>query len=178
MINVYAIRAGESTRVKIGISQAPMQRLANLQTASPEPLELLYTMPVANARAVEQLLHAKLASYRLQGEWFHLPEEVMCTLWEQMQAAAAFAEGGREPSSRTSGGAWTAAMQDIRARMAAQPRGYQAKLAATLQKTPGFVNQIVTGHRPLPIEHLDDILASLNLEYDVILRDREGVIAG
>lgn len=53
IITVYAIRAGKSTWVKIGLSQAPMQRLANLPTASPEPLELLCAMPVANARAVE-----------------------------------------------------------------------------------------------------------------------------
>lgn len=67
-------------------------------------------------------------------------------------------------------------MHDIRARMAAQPLGYQVKVAATLQT--GFVNQIVTGHRPLLMEHLYDILTSLDLGYDVILRSREGVSAG
>lgn len=68
---------------------------------------------------------------------------------------------------------WNDAQDDIRTRMATQPRGYQAQLAEKLQKTPGYVNQIITGRRPIPLEHLDEILASLNMEYDIILRDRD-----
>ncbi|GGB68755.1 helix-turn-helix domain-containing protein [Deinococcus soli (ex Cha et al. 2016)] len=73
---------------------------------------------------------------------------------------------------------WNDAQEAIRTQMAAQPRGYQAQLAEKLQKTAGYVNQIITGRRPIPIEHLDDILASLELEYDVILRPRQSVDSG
>lgn len=66
---------------------------------------------------------------------------------------------------------WTEAEQQIREKMTDQPRGYQAKLAKKLETTPGYINQIITGHRPLPLEHLDVILESLGMEYDVILQD-------
>lgn len=72
---------------------------------------------------------------------------------------------------------WNDAQETIRTQMAAQPRGYQTQLAEKLQKTAGYVNQIITGRRPIPMEHLDDILTSLNLEYDVILRDRSAADA-
>lgn len=67
---------------------------------------------------------------------------------------------------------WDEAQKTIRAKMASQPRGYQAQLAEQLEKTPGYVNQIVVGRRPIPLEHLDVILTSLRLEYDVLLREK------
>lgn len=58
-----------------------------------------------------------------------------------------------------------------RMREAAQTRGYQAALARKIGKTPGFVNHIVTGDKPIPVEHLDAVLESLNLSYDVVLSE-------
>lgn len=59
----------------------------------------------------------------------------------------------------------------IRARMRAQPRGYQQDLAILLGVSVGFVSNIVTGRKPIPVERLDTILTSLNLEYDVVIKE-------
>lgn len=68
---------------------------------------------------------------------------------------------------------WPEVQEAIRQKMLAQPRGYQAALARKIGKTPGFVNQIVTARIPIPVEHLDAVLDSLDMEYDVILRHKE-----
>lgn len=67
---------------------------------------------------------------------------------------------------------WAEAQAVIIAEMRAQPRGYQAELAAKIGKTPGYVSHILTGRRPIPEEHLDVVLESLGLEYDVSLRKK------
>lgn len=66
---------------------------------------------------------------------------------------------------------WAEAQAVILERMRAQPRGYQAELANRIGKTPGYVSHILTGRRPIPEEHLDAVLASLGLQYDVILTE-------
>lgn len=68
---------------------------------------------------------------------------------------------------------WSEAQEAIRQRMREQPRGYQAALARTLGKTPGFVNQIVRGDVPIPVDHLDAVLDSLGMEYDVVLKGKD-----
>ncbi|WP_339098113.1 hypothetical protein ACINK0_18085 (plasmid) [Deinococcus sp. VB343] len=67
---------------------------------------------------------------------------------------------------------WQEAQQAIRQQMLAQPRGYQARLAEKLGRTPGFVHQLAKGLVPIPVEHLDTILESLGLEYDVTIRPK------
>ena len=67
---------------------------------------------------------------------------------------------------------WPEAQETIRQKMLEQPRGYQAQMAQKIGTTPGFVNQIVTGRRNIPVELLDAILDSLGLTYDVTLREK------
>ncbi len=62
---------------------------------------------------------------------------------------------------------WAELEAAIRARMKSAPRGYQKKLAEKLNVTPGYVNHIATGHRPVPVEHIDVILETLELELDL-----------
>ena len=66
---------------------------------------------------------------------------------------------------------WPEAQERIRQTMLAQPRGYQTDLAERLGKSRAFVNQVVTGARPIPVDLLDEILSSLNLSYDVVLSE-------
>ncbi len=54
--------------------------MQQLQGGNPLPLRLLFAMQRPDAGHVEELLHANLASYRLQGEWFALPENVPSVL--------------------------------------------------------------------------------------------------
>lgn len=62
---------------------------------------------------------------------------------------------------------WDEFQKFLRMAMAAQPRGYQSRLARELKVTPGYVHQLVTGYRPIPPEILPAVLASLSLDYGV-----------
>lgn len=57
---IYFIRSGQY--IKIGVSERPWERMASLQTAHPEPLEMLAIMP--GAQPEERVLHARFASAR------------------------------------------------------------------------------------------------------------------
>lgn len=70
---VYAIRAGDSSHIKIGYSQSPVRRLATLQSGSPLPLKLVAT--VKGDRFIEEHVHTAFGGCmtRLSGEWFDCP---------------------------------------------------------------------------------------------------------
>lgn len=66
---VYFIRAAELGMVKIGwTNKSPLQRLAELATASPVELALVCAMHGSYKQ--EQELHATFAALRVRGEWF------------------------------------------------------------------------------------------------------------
>ena len=64
--SVYFVRC--RTAVKVGVSMDIKRRLEGLRAGCPEPVELLATFP--GGRALEEWIHAKLASCRLHHEWF------------------------------------------------------------------------------------------------------------
>jgi hypothetical protein len=65
---VYFLRMGRS--VKIGFSRDVRKRMKAIQTACPEPTEVLKVIPgVVNT---ERYFHEHFAQYRMQGEWFRL----------------------------------------------------------------------------------------------------------
>jgi hypothetical protein len=68
---VYFI-GGKEGPVKIGVSLNPGQRLENLQTASPEPLDLLAVVP--GGLQLERAYHEAFAHLRIRGEWFRRDE--------------------------------------------------------------------------------------------------------
>jgi hypothetical protein len=72
---IYFIQAGESGPIKIGVSLQVDKRLEGLRTSSPVCLRLLATKP--GEQVDEWLLHKKLASHRLHGEWFDPHEDVL-----------------------------------------------------------------------------------------------------
>jgi hypothetical protein len=63
---IYLIRSGEW--VKIGLSNRPWHRMSDLQTANPEPLEMLVVLP--GDQAFEGELHRLFQEYHHRGEWF------------------------------------------------------------------------------------------------------------
>lgn len=67
----------DTREVKIGITNDPRRRLAILQTAHGERLELVAV--VAGDAVDEQTLHARFAAHRKLGEWFHETPEI--TAW-------------------------------------------------------------------------------------------------
>lgn len=65
---VYFIKAGDDGPVKIGWSENPDMRLAQLQSAHHETLSVLAKFP--GGRDVEAEVHQQLHDLRLRGEWF------------------------------------------------------------------------------------------------------------
>jgi hypothetical protein len=72
-VAVYVIRATGTTLYKVGTATDPARRLADLQTASPLPLELVCT--IDGDRATETRIHRALSDRRTRGEWFDLPSQ-------------------------------------------------------------------------------------------------------
>ena len=70
--HIYFIRCVDS--VKIGYSKNPHQRLRALQTANPNPLELLHSFP--SFQHTESLIHQELNEHHIKLEWFKYNDEV------------------------------------------------------------------------------------------------------
>ena len=71
---VYFIGRGRKGPIKIGFSKDPQKRMKSLQTGSAEPLSMLGL--VKGGRAIEAIIHRRLARNRLHGEWFERCPEV------------------------------------------------------------------------------------------------------
>lgn len=71
--HVYLVGSPAVRPVKIGVSDNPEARLADLQVGSPVPLLLLWRTP--GGQRLESALHDYFAPYRLHGEWFDFGEE-------------------------------------------------------------------------------------------------------
>jgi hypothetical protein len=68
---LYVIADSEGLH-KVGISNDPSHRLAQLQTGSPRLLRLVYqTKPAAQAIDIESAAHRILKRYATHGEWFN-----------------------------------------------------------------------------------------------------------
>lgn len=77
---VYFIRAGDA--VKIGIASDPHDRLAKLQTAHHQKLELIFV--TKGGRAHERTLHKRFKPYALTGEWFRYDGKLRAYLEQRM----------------------------------------------------------------------------------------------
>ena len=74
--NIYFIGSLESRTVKIGKSNNPEKRLAELQIGNPHKL-VLYGVIDDVSSELERRLHRILDPFRLEGEWFKLTDEVI-----------------------------------------------------------------------------------------------------
>lgn len=81
MRSVYFILAWRSRLVKVGVAGDPRRRLAEVQSMSPEPLELIASTATGGVR-LEKALHRSLNSLRDHGEWFHLTPELIEVVME------------------------------------------------------------------------------------------------
>lgn len=73
---VYFLQSGN--RVKIGFSKNPFTRGAQHRTAMSAPVDLM--IAVQATRQDERELHARLADYRVLGEWFAADEPVIAAM--------------------------------------------------------------------------------------------------
>jgi hypothetical protein len=79
---VYFVQSLDGGPVKIGRSIKPQERLLSLQTANPDPLCVVATMP--GGATVERMLHRAFARSRVRpdGEWFRPDAEVLAFIRE------------------------------------------------------------------------------------------------
>lgn len=89
---VYFIRADDSL-FKIGrTDHDPQKRLATLQTANAEALELYAYIPTPTPLQLEMELHKRFSGCRKAGEWFAVsPEQIDQVLAEQSRAISQWA---------------------------------------------------------------------------------------
>lgn len=85
---VYVIRAVESGHLKIGRSRRPNSRLADLQTANWERLEVVFTMPAQTCD--EHEIHRRLAGYKVRGEWYEPGTPWEATITHVIETAGPF----------------------------------------------------------------------------------------
>lgn len=72
---VYFVQAEYGGAVKIGKARNPRTRVNELQCGNPDLLVIRAV--IVAARSTEGNLHRALDDYRLEGEWFHLADELI-----------------------------------------------------------------------------------------------------
>lgn len=84
---IYFIQAGGPTGpIKIGLAIDPKARLKQLQTGSPETLDLLGA--VVGTEIMERGFHCHLSQHRVRGEWFAPVDAVLACIPRQHDALA------------------------------------------------------------------------------------------
>lgn len=78
---IYVI--SNSRSYKIGASKHPKKRLKELQTASDEKLELIYTFKSKFGIKLEKAIQRFLRSYIKNGEWFEIDIEKIKEICEK-----------------------------------------------------------------------------------------------
>jgi len=72
---IYFIQNGQNGDIKIGTSQSPKKRLAELQIGTPSKLKLLKT--INGNKNDEMKLHQQFHHLKIRGEWFKLSDELL-----------------------------------------------------------------------------------------------------
>lgn len=78
---IYFIRCQQF--VKIGVAITMSGRLRALQAGCPFKLSLIHAIKRNEPYRTERQLHGVLKSYRVQGEWFDVPDLVLHDLFKQ-----------------------------------------------------------------------------------------------
>lgn len=79
---VYVMRNNDNGAYKIGISKNPGYREHTLQSQEPD-ITCIFQLEFPTrdiARLVERSIHEEYAGYRLRGEWFSIPREMIYTV--------------------------------------------------------------------------------------------------
>ena len=80
---VYFVRVAGQSVFKVGISDNPERRLADMQIGCPYELLLYATALVTDAETVEKQLHRVLSSVQVRGEWFAISPGEVNTILEK-----------------------------------------------------------------------------------------------
>lgn len=108
---VYFIRARSSGAIKIGVSWNPSRRLASLQAAHHDALELMASTP--GDISSERTLHKRFSASRVSGEWFS-PSPELIEFIDTIKRGATLSEEPRETSRDQSRDNQTTLAPDLR----------------------------------------------------------------
>jgi hypothetical protein len=72
---VYLIQLDEF--FKIGIAKDVQKRLSSIKVSTPHSVELIKSWRCRNPLTLEKRMHAQFKQYKVQGEWFRLPEDAV-----------------------------------------------------------------------------------------------------
>ena len=85
-LHIYFIKCGEY--YKIGISKDVQRRMKELDKR-PYKIETIYVSDLTpNAYKVEQQIHSALERYRINGEWYDLPDGIIELVCKTIKAGA------------------------------------------------------------------------------------------
>lgn len=88
---VYFVQAASGGPIKIGFARDMEKRLQSLQTAHPEPLEVLLSLQ--GTLADEQAFHRQFRGLWVRGEWFDDKEELSAFIRSHKQSQRAVVHG-------------------------------------------------------------------------------------
>ena len=74
---VYLIRQTITPYYKIGKSKNPYKRMQTLQIGTPLELQIVSRVWSFDALQLESVLHQYFDAYRIRGEWFNLPDDLV-----------------------------------------------------------------------------------------------------
>jgi agmatine/peptidylarginine deiminase len=89
---IYAIQCGANGPIKLGIAKNAEKRLANLQVANHEKLQLVITQETYDDHKIELELHRRCTAHHIRGEWFRPEGEVLVVIEEMRSAKADWAD--------------------------------------------------------------------------------------
>ncbi|WP_339096154.1 GIY-YIG nuclease family protein [Deinococcus sp. VB142] len=179
---VYVLRDRNSGLLKVGVSMDVQARVGQVNREFGCEAEVIGVLNVVDALRTERFIHGMLEDCRVVGEWFEVPERkqnyLLAYFTDKAERARRIgALAGELPQTNPPTEftlpehpmKWDELQAVLREAMASQPRGYQSQLARGLEATPGYVNQMVTGRRAIPVELLPAILESLGADYSIKL---------
>lgn len=74
---IYFLQSENTNTVKIGKTACLDNRIRGIMGNSPNPLILIGFINTTNIHEYERKLHEKYYKYRIFGEWFSLPEDII-----------------------------------------------------------------------------------------------------
>ena len=80
---VYIIQELQSGDLKVGISKTPKKRLGQLQIANPRKLTITHLLEGTDE--TEKEIQRKLRPYRIRGEWFRPPDEILQNILKEYE---------------------------------------------------------------------------------------------
>lgn len=150
---VYFLRADRSGAIKIGMTGHFDTRLAQIRTASPEPISVVGV--VAADKSLEQSLHAEFAASRLSGEWFEPTDALLERIARILQDQTDFAQQKPLPADDEHtmlASKWLRSIEDGEAlRRGVGVAAVRAEIAESLGLTAGYLENLRRGRKNHPV---------------------------